>query len=318
MSTEDAVGLSDPAFDQPADANYRPNRILGILSPRSINIIAGQARVGKLRLLLSQLHAYHLDNRFLGFTNGQQSPRMGLLTNEHPDRFTATIESLKLSTLNPQSLPVIQSSFDHDHMEPIESAYERFPNHPNLLIVHGLHSFMPSGKISEFGDVRDFCRKLSHWCHEKNVTILATAIMAKQKMGQGYEHVLDRIIGSTNWVTWAGTCIIIDQIEGESLTSPLRKVVVASRDEQWHESAWEFDAGGRLVPSIAPLHWYEQMDKHLDGVVFDQPLRTAELVSWSQEIGIASTSLKQWIRDKIREGDLSKIRKGMYKRPRIC
>lgn len=318
MSIPDAEGLS-PAFDQPADSNYRPNRVLGILAPRQVNLIASAPSMGKWRFLLPQLDTYVRENKFLGYTNGLEPARLGLLTQFHPDKFTSLIEKLHLTALTPQTLPIIQSSFEHDHLEPIEESYSRFSNRPTVLVVDSLHAFMPSGKINDFGEVRDYCHRLLRWLDSRNLTILATVYTAKQRSGQGYERTLEKIIGSTNWVTSSGFSIVIDHPPGETdETTPMRHILFAHDQERWQESYWEFDSVGKMVRSVPPQQWRDRMDSKLAEMELNEPFRTAIMVAWAEQVGIAGTSLKQWIGEKRRDGELLPIRKGMYKRPKVC
>lgn len=275
--------------------------------------------MGKWRFLLPQLDRYVRENKFLGYTNGMERARMGIVTQASPEKFTSLYSSLQLGALTPQTLPIIQAQIQHERIESIEEVWERFDNRPNFIVVDSLHSFMPSGKINEFGDVRDFLLRLRRWCEAKNITILATVPTAKQKMGQGYERPLERILGASNWPVDSGTALVIDYPKGETdELTPMRRILLALHSEQWRETFWEFDALGRMQQSISPLAWRERLDDKLYAMPIDQPFRTSEMVCWAEQFGVPPSSLKLWISEKRRDGELTQVRKGMYKRPRMC
>ena len=308
------------ALDQPALANYRPKHLLGLLSPARLNLLAGASGLGKWPLLLPQLNQYFADRRFFSYTDGRhEPPRMGILTQDNPQRFVDLIRDLKLDLLHPQNLPILQATYhDEGIVEPIESCYARFPNAPQILIIHSLHSFMPSGEVSRFSDVRAFRQRLQSWATAKNVTLLATVTKAKSKVGQGYERARDGVLGSVKWVTEIGAFIAIDYPQGHPETTSHRRVLISPQQSSLIESEWEFDPHGRLVPSEAVYLWQERMKKHLQAKTPGEPFRTAEILSWAEQEMVPVPTAKLWIADRVSEGELIRIRKGMYKRTHLC
>jgi hypothetical protein len=320
MSSDDAAGAATArALCQPANAIYRPDHLLGVLSPARLNLLAAASGMGKWPLLLPQLNQYLADRRFFGHTDGRtEAPRVGLLTQDNPARFTSLIKTLKLDLLNPSNFPIIHTPFKDDMIEPIESAYSKFSNRPQLLIVHSLHSYMPSGEVSRFSDVRAFRQRLQSWATERNVTILATVLKAKSKIGQGYERPMDGVLGSVKWVTEIGAFIAIDYPQGHPHTTSHRTVLVAPQLSAWVETEWEFDPLGRLIPAEAVYLWQERMRQHLSAKTPGEPFRTAEIHSWAEQEMVPIPTAKLWIAERVADGELVRIRKGMYKRTHLC
>lgn len=319
MSDDDAVGLSDPALNQPVDLNYQPKRVLGVFAPETLNLFCSAHLLGKWRLLLPQLDAYFQSHRFLGHTDGRTyEPRMALLTQANPARFLSLIEEMKLTNLRPgQNIIIEQSHFDHGRIESIQQGWERCTNKPTLLFVDTIPNYLPNGKINEFADVRDFCLELNQWAHDK-VTIVGTTFSAKQRAGQGYDRTLDQIIGSANWPKHAGTCAFLELPPSSDESSPMRRLRIGSGTSAWSESYWEFDAFGRLVPSLPSYQWDTKLDHKLDAKPVGEPFRAAEIVSWCAEEAVPPTTMKRWISRQLSDGRMQRIRKGMYIRPQVC
>ena len=318
MSLNDAAAKTALALEQPADATFRPDRLLGILSPYQLNFVAAGTMLGKWRLILPQLNQYLADGRFFSHGDGRHAPpRMGLVTQGSPTRFTSMCAAMKLDRLTPQNLPIVQTKIG-ESFEDIQSSYDKFFNHPQLLIVDSLHSFMHSGEISKFGDVRDFTHRLQEWAERKQVTILATVLKAKTKAGQGYERTLDGVLGSVRWIAGAGTFITIDYPSDQPETTSKRRVMIAGHDSAWIESEWEFDPIGRLVPAQPTFKWHERMMRYLDQKPLGVPFRTAEMNSWAVVEEVPLSTMKLWIREMESKGEIRRIRKGMYTRPQVC
>ena len=199
----------------------------GLFNRRSINLVVGTPKSGRLRLILPQLESYANGGSFLDYSldKDQQPEQLGaIVCTQTFDSLWHQVRGLDLESLsNPKVFPIepwqpATGTETPSDAETLTEAYARLTRAagapPRLLLIDGLQLMMTSGQVNHQHHVREFYRGLQNFCMANDCTIIGTVSTAKMKNGESYA-LNARILGSVQWAENADTLIGIAVIDSE-------------------------------------------------------------------------------------------------------
>lgn len=293
---------------------------------RSINLVVGTPKSGRLRLILPQLESYASGGPFLDYSldKDQQPEQLGaIVCGQTFDSLFHQVRALRLETLSdPKAFPVepwqpITDAEAPSDAETLTEAYGRLTKAagrpPKLLLVDGLQLMMTSGQINHMHKVREFYRGLQGFCMQNDCTIIGTVSTAKMKRGESYA-LNARIMGSVQWAENADTLIGIEVFDSELPRPQLggfRQICVLTSSEAPRYFYAAFDERGRLLPQSRPEGPGEAIaEESLDAILkLHQPgsqFSRKDFVAWGEQVQISLRTVERWLASRLELGMLEK------------
>lgn len=276
-----------------------PFTIPGLFPRRSVNLLIGTPKSGRLRFILPQLDNYAAGLPFLNLPVPSPPEQLGMILCARKwDSVWGKLRQLDLTTLTrPQVFPIEKWSCSPDdqseplHQFPLELPYQRLTatagRPPRFLFVEGIQLVLTSGKSNDLHAVAEFFNRLQAFCDQHDCTILGTVGMAKAKRGDQYELLPHRILGSAQWAE-ATSCLI--GIEKSSPSSEIRRITTMASEGPQPVLYADFDLQGRLLlcdrperPAEAVMSVFTSRIEAADpGTVFTRK----EFLEWADSINL--------------------------------
>ncbi len=317
----------------------------GIFRRRSVNLIIGKSRVGRMRFALTHLNAYadqvrpaFLDREVI--VPVQLGCVIGL---QDPDQLLHDLRAMGLENLTrPGAFPVVSyrpsRSDDCEPYHPMKVPYEAFaklptcPANPKFLLIENLQSLLPSGEVAKQKDVAGFMDQLREFANHEDCTILGTVGTPKMLKGQGYPSLPERILGCIQWAEGSDTLIGIDEVmetAGNGLNRLeaqwYRKITVMPAGAQEFQVCSRFEPDGRLVPCDWPQAegWSvtgqpgleARLAKEREGKRFG----ANEFYGWGMQMDLHERLIRRWLKVAVNVGLLAREGQGpatVYIKPR--
>lgn len=306
--------------------------ITSLLARNSLNMLCGAPFSGKTTLLAHEVSRYLRD----GTLFGSQAP-----TDPAGTPFLARVGYVICDRIALDSLPIFPASIPivgrrtsgpralDSRLTTLQSLYEEFPEpRPQLLIVDGLQSIMPSGKIMDMVEVTRWCFDLGQWCQENDVTILGTASTPKVKPGEPTYALHDRICGSIAWALSMHLILVLDYADQRSdqeiaqARSERGSMRILYRLRHDHSSPpplyYDFDSTGAFDPVATPDPPHTEAEWKLALIAMaeqhaGEAIRTAQIIEWAASLGVSRPTAERWIVEMTLTGRMERLSKGVYK-----
>lgn len=326
-----------PAFDP----------VPGLLSRKTFSILCGAPFSGKTALILPAVQSYLQRGEFLGAAaprhpgpgpdaGATQLARLGYLSCDRSHSAVARmLHGAQLPSLSLSTFPVVSwQAWRHSALadlparaEPapmsiLDTLYQEFaPPRPQLLLIEGLQTLMPDGRMNDNAAVARWCSELNHWMDLNDVTILGTTATAKVKGDEKYQQTHDSILGAIAWAQHCHSLLHISRLDPEG--SQTRKLITMTHEHGEQAvgtqiTYYDFDSHRHLVPTVIPDNWRDQMWMRLQKIPEGEPITRAEFQLWGKEIGQCSVRLiDDWLAENTLPigGLLERVKKGVYRRP---
>lgn len=298
----------------------------GLFNRRSINLVVGTPKSGRLRLILPQLESYANGGPFLDYSlDKDQTPEQlgAVVCTQTFDSLWQQVRDLELESLtNPKVFPIecwqpASGTEAPSDAETLMEAYRRLTaaagRPPKILLIDGLQLMMTSGLINQMHKVREFFRGLQGFCMTNDCTIIGTVSTAKMKRGESYS-LNARIMGSVQWAENADTLIGIEVFESESPKPQLggfRQICVQTSKETPRYFFAGFDPKGRLQLQSRPEGAAEAIaEDNLDAILKTQSPGTMfsrkEFIAWGEQVGVGVRTVERWLASRLELGMLDK------------
>ncbi len=298
----------------------------GLFPRRSINLVVGTPKSGRLRLILPQLESYASGGPFFDYSLAKdQTPEQlgAIVCTQAFDSLWHQIRSLELEALSdPRGFPIepwqpVQGAEAPTDAETLTEAYQRLTRAagqpPRVLLIDGLQLMMTSGKINHMHAVREFYRGLQQFTMANDCTIIGTVSTAKMKNGESYT-LNSRILGSVQWAENADTLIGVDVYDTEQpgrQPGGFRMVRVQTSNEAPRVFFAGFDGKGRLVLQSRPegpaeIIAEDSLDAllktHQPGTQFSRK----DFIGWGEQLQISLRTVERWLASRLELGMLNK------------
>lgn len=326
--------IPQPSTPNPASAPYPklspkpyPSNFLipGLIPRRSLNLVIGPVKSGRVSLILRQLDLYYSSHQFLDYPlDPDQLPeQVGAIVCSRTFKWLFDkVRALNLDALTyPQLFPI--ESWERKPDEHWTATLSRKLDHqtvtaqghrPRLLLIEDVQMMMPSGKINDPGAVNDFLLELQEFCSEQDIAILGTVGMAKMKAGEDYPLLQQRVMGSVQWANPAATLIgvkILDTNLPASRRSTWREITVMTSNAAPRTLYADFDLLGRLTPAEKPTRAVEsQAEQELDTMLAarkpGEQFTRQDFLAWGAGHSLSIRTVDRWIATRVELGMLEK------------
>jgi hypothetical protein len=239
----------------------------GLFRRRSVNLIIGKTKIGRMRFALTQLNDYARPGESMFLRREVITPvQLGCIIGAQADQLLFDLRAMGLENLTrPGAFPVVgyrpsRADESGESLHPLKVPYEQLvcsnfcPEPPRFLLIENLQSLLPGGDSSRPKEVAEFMDRLQEFAQERDCTILGTVGTPKMLKGQGYGSLPERILGCIQWAEGADTLIGIDPLVASAkngLTKDeakrYRKVAVMPAGAQEFQLCGQFEQDGRLV-----------------------------------------------------------------------
>lgn len=218
--------------------------IENILPENELHILAGPSGAGKTRLLFQALREWQQEGTFLGFKCAQFPETLYLACDRSQDSIEETLKSFPGLRLNWHSVRGVSSV--------IETTLVKFPK-ATFIIIDGIATLVPDGKINDYYTVSKFACHLGHLCTTKQLTMLGLGHSNKTKEGERYPDPRQRILGSVAWAAYTETIFNLEPLAPDNTaTVKTRRLFIGPRNHAEHEIRLEMQ-NGLFVPAFNPI-----------------------------------------------------------------
>jgi hypothetical protein len=300
----------------------------GLFLPRSINVIVGDTKSGRMRLALTHFNTYADPSSRLFLDRAVTRPvQLGcILCSRPPERTLNDIEGMNLSHLDLagmfpierwnasqvdradrenriRSLEAVYTQFDH----PDEDGNPKTRNGlPRFLLIENLIALSGSNRATDEEKIAIFLDQLREFCEKNECTILATVGTPKAKKGEWYPSITQRIRGSAMWGEGVDTIIAVEEVQPTLLngltadSAPSYRKIYLKPSSQPEITRWaRFEDSGRLVltdePQTTTLTGQDILDRQLLQIPPGEAIRPALFYSWGMKADISERTIRRWI-----------------------
>ena len=218
--------------------------IENILPENELHILAGPSGAGKTRLLFQSLREWQQEGTFLGFKCAPFPETLYLACDRSQDSVEETMKSFPGLRLNWHSVRGVSTI--------LETTLAKFPK-VKLIIIDGIATLVPDGKINDYNIVSKFACQLGHLCTTQKLTMFGIGHSNKTKEGERYPDPRQRILGSVAWAAYVETVFNLEAIAPDSTaTNKTRRLFIGPRNHAEHEIRLEME-NGLFVPAFNPV-----------------------------------------------------------------
>lgn len=177
----------------------------------------------------------------------------------------------------------------------------------NLIIIDGLDCIV--SKLTDSREVGRVLLKCSQLARAQNVAILGILGTAKVKIGEGYEHPRERLIGSSYWARLSADIFLISNNgDSDDDDNCSRLIEILPRNAAPRRISLIFD-NGRLVPEIMtkPDGKDFALLRELPDAFTTEDIRDA-----SERLSIPRSTMFRAVRRMIAQGLVVRVQPGQY------
>ena len=308
-----------------------------LLPTGEVHIIAGSSGAGKTTWLMQMLQMWSMGEPILDQESFPCSWAY-IACDRGLQSVKTTMERVGVSFPG----VYVDSMVDNVNLDTLDRVLERIAYKKiELLVLDGIGSVVPNGKLNDYDTVANFLKGLTRWCANRVIdweqeegngdgyrygerrTIIAITHSPKMKEKEHYVLGRDKIIGSTAWGAFAETIITIEAVlnkEGGA-ERELRQVSVMPRNAKNFDLQYGLDERGmfeQYTPtagdSINVL-----LQVHFEMLKTNTLFTRQEILFYLRERGIEDARavdkrLDRWFFRLMSEGAVEKVKKGQYRK----
>jgi hypothetical protein len=280
-----------------------------ILPAHELHLVAGPSGSGKTSLVFQTIDDWARTIPVFGYESYPRPfcyvscDRSLRATDRTLRRIGAKIEVPRIS--------LVDSLIANDFSSVLKAARARVKD-VEVLFIDAIAALCPSGKINDYGAVRSMLTGISRTCQREKVTVVGMAHSTKVKEGEKFLNPRQRVLGSVAWGGFSDTMILIEPDNPEDPADASRIVTLLPRNAPAETILYHFTPSGVLVPT----------NRDTEDFILDAWLRrqipgpneytTASIVGIAEEAKLSRSSAVRWIRTKVSDGLLEKVRHGIY------
>lgn len=283
----------------------RPYLIDKILPAHEVHLFGGPSGAGKTRMLFQWLQEWQSKSSVMGFPAKKQ-PKLGYVA---MDRTEPSVRETMDSIF--RQFPIVMEwrslvGLANLSAEILVKGYADF----DLLIIDGIASMVPDGKIIDYRVVAQFLASLSAACQKYDTTLLGILHSTKTKENETFLNPRQRIAGSVAWAAYSETIFMLDPIKPDNPEECQRKLFVLPRNAGEFTKLFRFNPSGRLEEVLdAGLMESEQV---VLGIIRTGTSDRREIVQLASQLGISRPSVDRVLRHLLELGLIHKSGRGEY------
>jgi hypothetical protein len=183
-----------------------------------------------------------------------------------------------------------------------------------LLVIDGIQSLTPQGKINHYDVVAEFLIGIQKLFATRGITIIGTAHSTKVREDEQIKNPRQRILGSVAWGAYSETIILVEPAKEDNPACPERWLSLLPRNAPEIKLRLQFDSAGRLVEQDEDVS-NTVLDAKLFSITPGTELTTAMIwTEWAQPANLSRRALERWLTQSIHSGRLERTGKGKYRR----
>lgn len=288
-------------------AHKRPYLISGMLPADGVHLIAGPSGAGKTTWQFQMLQEFAAGLPVLGHET-HPGPVFYIAADRSDEDILETMERVGVA---PDAFPwasVLETSHDAMH------ALSLVPPGTKLVMIEGMASLVPDGRLSDYKIVASFLKDMMIWSRVHKCAILGSVHATKTKEGEKFENPRQRILGSVAWAAFSGNIILIEPDKPKDIRDRGRNIMVLSRNGAEELHAYEFNDMGRLQPRVAAPEEARRLVM-LSKLPNTATFTRAEAMEAAKNLGVTPTTIDRWLTSMVVDGYIAKTEvRGEYVR----
>jgi hypothetical protein len=292
------------------DLSFLDHVIADIAPRREVHLFGGPSGAGKTTFLIKLLESWAKGAPVFGHQSHPE-PFLYISGDRSLADMKRTMRRLKITNF-PIHIPPTNAVTIAQVME---DALRKYPK-TRLLVVEGLATWVPDGKLSDYRVVADFLRKIGDFCHSHDLTVIGVVHSPKRGEKDRYTNPRERIMGSTAWGAYSNLIMFVEPVDPDSKDNRARELYILPRNapEEKYTLDWK---DGMLIPvtvKMKPtnaqrvLEWIGTVPA--DSMNGERLFTTAEAL---QGTGLSERSLFFELDRLKKNGLLENIKQGRYK-----
>ncbi|MEP6539889.1 MAG: AAA family ATPase, partial [Bryobacteraceae bacterium] len=270
-----------------------PDLIQDIFPSNEIHIIGGPSGSGKSTLLFQWLADWQRGEPVLGHKSNP-CPYVIVACDRRKSSCEATLDRIGLKEVLSPVIGTEELDWGSDDFincfEQIVN-HERFPSDRKLVVLEGMATLVPAGKINDYHSVSHMLRLMSRVCERRGLTVIGTMHNAKTSDNHRITNPRERILGSVAWSGFSDTLVLVEQMDMSKPLLDSRQVTILPRNSKGLVVRFKLDKNGRFTPegesegAIAINNELSRLEKIFEWVR-QQPGEwpIAKLIQYAQEV----------------------------------
>jgi hypothetical protein len=289
-----------------------------LLAINEIHLIFGPARSGKTTLALQMFDDFCAGRPVLGFPSSPM-PTCFVACERSAASLAAAIARVGIDASLPHLSLAGRLKREEYNIEAAYSLAKAKVPELRVLFFDGFSRLCP-GKWYDDRDVSQFLIDSTVFCHERHLTIIGTLPCVKAKEGNGYQDPLERISGSGCWSSGTDFKLMIERYNPKDVTNCYRTMTLfpAHRAES---RMWAGFSQGRIQllndpPTTvnSPGTPIANLEEHYAMTQDDSTISVQDAI---ERYDIPRRTLQRWLQEKVKEGKLVRVGRGLYRKSRI-
>jgi len=206
---------------------------------------------------------------------------------------------------DPSRMPIF-SFMDNELDWSFANVVNFVPNGTELVFVEAIGALVPGGNMIDYHSILKLGRLVHKTTRSTGFNFWGSTHTPKLKKGEDFKHTRDNVIGSSAWPGISGTIVHIHENDlGQ------REIHILPRDFEPRTILCEFDASGHLIEcnlivgTVILDGWIKQF-KAGTMLTIDQIMEQAVKAK------VGRRTVFRWIDDKVNDGLLLRVGKGVY------
>lgn len=266
-----------------------------------LNLISGASGAGKSRWILPQLYA--LSEGKPVFDEPTQAVKIAYVCCDRTSEDAKdTIADLGF---DPGKLP-IYSFMDNEMEWSFANVINLVPAGTQLTFIEAIAALVPGGNIIDYHAILRLGRQVHKTRRTSGIDFWGSTHTPKLKRGEDFKHTRDNIIGSGAWAGICGTIVHIHEAE-----SGQREIHILPRNAEPRTLYYEFAESGHLIECNLAVGT-AILDIWLKAFKPGSTITTEVVLTQAERSKVSRRTAFRWIDEKVNEGVLLKVTKGVY------
>lgn len=290
----------------------RPTPIIEVLFPgRRVHLVGGASGAGKTTWLMQTLEKWRKGESIFGYPS-HPAPFVYLSYDRDRDDFEDTCERMGIDSSTYRfEVPAISELGQPIKMH-LDNIMNKYPD-TKLIVIEGVATMVPGGKIIDQQTVARFLRELQEFCKRHDITIIGVVHAAKTKERDRYREPRARIAGCGAWAGFSSTVVIIEEKQADS-DCELRDLYILPRNSRKLRFQMDF-RDGFLVESGSTSTESTQTDEQMPKFIqwlYRMPTDLPFIASDCREVSRAG--FYRGVKQAIKDGIVQQNSNGTYQR----
>jgi AAA domain len=273
----------------------------GLWPKHRFNLVSGASGAGKSRWIIPQLFALREGKPIMG-----EQTKPIKIAYVCCDRTSEDAKDTMSDLGHDASLIPVFSFMDNDLDWSFSNVVNFVPAGTNLVFIEAVGALVPGGNMIDYHSVLRLGRLVNKTRRSTGFDFWGSTHTPKLKKGEDFKHTRDNVIGSSAWPGIAGTIVHIHENDQGQ-----REIHILTRDDAARTLYYEFDLTGHLVECHLIIGTVI-LDSWLKQFTAGTILTVDQIMEQAAKAKVSRRTVFRWIDDKVNEGLLLRLGKGMY------